>query len=178
MPITITVQSTIVHYSQPDNGVVQEAFFYITDGANGVYLRNLDRIPLGQDVPTYLNAQSAQLWVDAVANGTPLSGDELAAYQDLIDAKSAQTQIDALQAVNVTMNSTVVGDPNVPTGGYKDVFKPSGTYGAMTNAVKFAVLGTAMFAALDALVTVNKAVILLLRIQKRQASAQSQAAGK
>jgi hypothetical protein len=129
-------------------------------------------------VQTILTNNVTQLLAEISANNElPLNADQLAQYQDVIDAHNLQVNIDALQANNTKfkVGGTVTGDPNVQAGqGYKDVFdKQTGTFTAMANAAKFAVLGSAMFSVLDALIEVNKAVILLCRIAKRQSTTSS-----
>ena len=136
-------------------------------------VHNIDPALTNTQVQDILTANVAQYLAEIAANGeVPLSADQVALYQDFIDGAKLATNIDILQANILTfkVNGTVTGDPNVPTGGYKDVFKPTGTFGAMTNAVKFAVLQTCIFALLDAAIETMKVVILLARIQKRKIS--------
>ena len=167
----------------PETPTIQNANILIGDGVNfwvwaayGITVADTDaqvQVILTANVQTYLAEIAAN-------NEAPLTADQLMQYQDIIDAKKAGDDIVILDAAMIKFKANGDthdpifpdngADPNAPTG-YKDVFRPTnGTYAEMTNAVKFAVLGTFAFFVADALLEIMRAVKLLLRIAMRRAN--------
>jgi hypothetical protein len=119
-------------------------------------------------VQTFLTAHVAQYLSEIAANNEqPLTADQVAQYQDLIDISKASTNVATINS-DIALITTASPDPNAGSG-YKQAFTAA-AFNALTATQQTTLIRNTISAMLQMLLDIMRAERLLLNIAIRAAT--------